>query len=73
MICFYRRFVRRMVCVILVQRSGFRRIVAPLFCVWVIRTVKQIQSGKDIKSNHGRQYVIELELYTLIIIELSNI
>ena len=34
-------------------------------CVWEIQIVKHIRSDKDNKSNHGRQYTIELELYVL--------
>ena len=48
--------------VVLVRRFGFHRFVA-LFCVWVIRTAKHIRSsrGRDIKLNHGCQYIVELE------------
>ena len=52
-----------MVCVVLVRQFGFRRLVAALSYVWVIRMAKQIQSDKDIKSNHGHQYVAKLKSY----------
>ena len=43
--------------------TGFLRLVAALSCVWVIRIVKHIKSNRDVdtKSNHGRQYAVELE------------
>ena len=49
--------------VVLVRHIGFRQLIATLSCTWVIRKTKQIRSGRDIKSNQGRQYVVELELY----------
>ena len=58
------------VCVVSVRQFGFHHHVASISCVWVIQTTKHIQSSRDIKSNHGRQYIAELESYILVIIEI---
>ena len=57
--CFYHRLVLGVVCVVLVRHIGFRRLVGgALSYAWVIQTTKEIRSDKDIKSNHGCQYVV---------------
>ena len=57
--------MRHVVYVVLVRRFGFHCLGAMISCVRVIWTAKYIRSDKDIKSNHGRQYIAELELYVL--------
>ena len=55
--------MQRVVCVVLARHIGFGCLVAAFYCVWMIRTVKHIRLGRDIKSNHDRQYVPEFKSY----------
>ena len=54
--------------VVLVRRFDFRCFVVMFSCMWVILLVKQIRSGRDIKSNHDRQYAVELVICIIVII-----
>ena len=54
LLCFFsyfcRRLVQRVICVVLLRRFGFLRLVVTLYGGWVIRTAKHIRSRHQIKS-----------------------
>ena len=70
--CFCRLLVQCVVCVILVRKFDFRRLVAALSGVMVIQTTKQIQSSHQAKSWSSICYRTGV-ICILVIIELSNV